>query len=81
MISGTPILLFCPPGAALYEHAEKHRWAYMIGSNDRREIKKGILELIGDEDLRIKISKTAKAYAKEHFDGNEVRKKFRAMFN
>jgi glycosyltransferase involved in cell wall biosynthesis len=80
MISGTPILLFCPPGTALYEHAKKYNWAYTISNNDRQKIKKGILELIGDEDLRIKISGTAKEYALEHFNGNVVRVNFREVF-
>jgi len=80
MISGTPILLFCPPGAALYEHAKKYNWAYIISRNDRKEIKKGILELISNKDLRIKISRVAQQYALEHFDSAMVRENFRQVF-
>lgn len=80
MISGTPVLLFCPEDIALYEHAMLNKWAYVISSNNRETLKKGILNLISDEDLRINISSTAKKYAVEHFDGNAVRTNFREVF-
>ena len=80
MISGTPVLLFCPRDIALYEHAQVNEWAYIISDHERAAIKKGIIELISNEKLRTKISKTAQAYAIEHFDSNIVRENFRAMF-
>jgi glycosyltransferase involved in cell wall biosynthesis len=80
MISGTPVLLFCPEDIALYEHATLNKWAYVISSNDRDVLKKGILELMNDEELRKRLSNTAKNYAIEHFDGNVVRTNFREVF-
>ena len=80
MFSGTPVLLFCPDGIALYEHAKKYKWAYVISNNSRESIKKGVLEMITDEELRSRISKTATNYALEHFNSTLVRENFRARF-
>jgi len=80
MVSGTPVLLFCPEDIALYEHATLNKWAYVISSNDRKVLKEGILKLISDEDLRRSLSNTAKKYAVDHFDGNAVRTNFREVF-
>lgn len=80
MISGTPVLLFCPNDIALYEHATLNHWAYVISSNDKKVLKEGIVKLVNDEDLRRNLSITAKKYAVEHFDGNAVRTNFREAF-
>jgi glycosyltransferase involved in cell wall biosynthesis len=80
MISGTPILLFSPEGITLDKHAKDHKWAYVINNNTREAIKKGVLEIITNEDLRIRISSTATDYALKHFNSNLVREQFRAQF-
>ena len=80
MISGTPTLLFCPEDIALYEHATLNNWAYVISKDDRRALKKGIIELISDEKLRMKIGDIARKYAIEHFNADTVRSNFREVF-
>lgn len=80
MISGTPTLLFCPEDIALFEHAKLNKWAYIISDDDRQALKKGIIELISNQELRIKIGETARKYAIEHFNAGTIRRNFRDVF-
>jgi glycosyltransferase involved in cell wall biosynthesis len=80
MISGTPILLYSPREVYLHSHAVQHKWAYVIEDNNKQKIKKGILELIHNTELRKNISKTAVAFAKANYDSKLIRKNFKSEF-
>jgi glycosyltransferase involved in cell wall biosynthesis len=81
MISGAPILLYCPEQVYLHSHAKKHNWAYVIDKNDPKNIKEGILELINNEEIRRSISKTAVDFAKKNYNSEFVRVNFLLNFN
>lgn len=80
MISGTPILLYCHSNVYLYHHALKYGWAYIVSENNNERIKSGIMELINDYDLRIKLSFNATTFSKNNFSSTYVRNNFQNCF-
>jgi glycosyltransferase involved in cell wall biosynthesis len=80
MISGTPILLYCSPEVSLLNHAKKHQWAYIVSENNKSVLKKQILELLVNLELRKKLSKKAIDYACKNYSSNIVREKFKNEF-
>ncbi|HEY4324217.1 MAG TPA: hypothetical protein VGN20_09525 [Mucilaginibacter sp.] len=80
MISGVPILLYCPANVYLSSHAERNEWAYIINEKEKKTIKHGILNLIDNKAIREKISKNAVEYAINNFSADVVTEKFRLMF-
>jgi glycosyltransferase involved in cell wall biosynthesis len=77
MISKVPILIFSDCSNAIFKHAKKYKWAFLVGDNRNSVLKEGILELIKNESLRISLSQNAYKYAKSNFDSYIVREKFR----
>jgi glycosyltransferase involved in cell wall biosynthesis len=80
MISKVPILLFSDYSSAVYKHAEKNKWAYLVGENDHYKLKAAILELIENIELREEISERAFHFAKANFDNEIIREKFKNEF-
>lgn len=80
MISGTPILLYCDPEVSLFDHAKKYHWAHIVSVNNMVDLKKQIIELITNLDLREKLSTTAIEYASENYSSLNVRESFKNMF-
>jgi glycosyltransferase involved in cell wall biosynthesis len=80
MFSKTPIFVFCNPGAAVYEHALRYHWAYLLGVNDINKVKLAIIELRDNAKLRETIAASAFEYAKTNYDSKIVTEKFRDVF-
>lgn len=80
MISGTPILLYSSINNAVTSHAISHNWAYVVHERSIEKLESAILEIYENKELRIKLAKTAKEYAINHFDGNKIRNQFKDCF-
>ena len=81
MASGTPILFFGPSSIASVEYAIKERWAYVVDKNDRDELKRGLIEIMSNSELRDKLTDNAQRIARRDFDAVKVRESFRkALF-
>lgn len=76
MISGTPILLYCREDVFLCKHAIKNGWAHVVTDKKLEVLKKEILYMIENENIRVKYSKNALNYALHHFESKKVRKEF-----
>jgi len=77
MASGTPILCFGPPGIASIEYAIKEKWCYLVNKNDKDTLKKALIVLIEDSNLRNTISKTAYRVVRKDFEASKIRELFR----
>ena len=77
MASGTPILLLGPSAIASVEYAQQDKWAYVVDKNDRDELKKGLIEIMSNSDLRDKFSSNALKVVRRDFDAVKVRASFR----
>ncbi|WP_085906818.1 glycosyltransferase family 1 protein [Kiloniella majae] len=73
---GTPILVFGPKGLAQVDYAKNERWGYNVEQDDPALLKKALLKLSEDVDLRCNLSKTAKTIAQTHHDAKTVRSRF-----
>lgn len=80
MISGTPILLYCNKEVSLYNDAVKYGWATTVTEKDLKKIKEKIMEILENENLRLKITRCAISHAKNNFDSNTVRNSFHKQF-
>jgi glycosyltransferase involved in cell wall biosynthesis len=76
MMSGTPILAYGPPEVASIEYAQKEKWAYVVGREDKSALKKAIMELVENPDLRERLGKRAQKIGVRDFDANKLRPEF-----
>lgn len=76
---GTPILLYAPAGIAQVEYAREEEWGLVIDDPDVDKLKKGLLEICENTELRQKLSKTAKIVAQRNHDAKTVRKRFQQV--
>jgi|WetSurMetagenome_2_1015567.scaffolds.fasta_scaffold00011_34 glycosyltransferase involved in cell wall biosynthesis len=77
MISGTPILVYAPEGAAVYQAIEQNECGYCLNRQGSQGIMEAIRFLCGDEEYRKRISNNAVNYARRKFDAMKVRDEFR----
>ncbi|MBC8487334.1 MAG: glycosyltransferase [Bacteroidetes bacterium] len=77
MASGTPILFFGPLEITSVEYANKEKWAYVVDKNDRDTLKKGLIELMSNSNLRDMLSNNAYRIARRDFEARNVRESFR----
>lgn len=77
MISGTPILMYGPPGIAAVEYAMKGKWAYVVTEENPSLLKDAILKLKSDKELRNHFSNQARELAILHHDALKIRELFR----
>ena len=68
MMSGTPILAYGPPEVASIEYAQKEKWAYVVGKEDKNALKKAVMELVEHPDLRERLGKRARESTCPHAD-------------
>lgn len=66
LISGTPILVCAPPNFYISECARKEEWGFVVDRLDQDSLKKGILRLLKDKELRKRLVKNAKNAAVPH---------------
>lgn len=77
MISGTPILMYGPPGIAAVEYALKGKWAYVVTEKNPNLLRHAILRLKSDKELRNHFSNQAQELALHHHDALKIREQFR----
>jgi glycosyltransferase involved in cell wall biosynthesis len=77
MISGTPVLVYAPKETAVSRFFSQNDCGYCLTSQSQGEIIKAIQFLISNEEYRKRISRNAVNLAKEKFDAEKVRKKFK----
>jgi glycosyltransferase involved in cell wall biosynthesis len=79
MISGTPILIYSPEETAVAKFFSKNNCGYCVNHEDKEELKSAVQFLMGNKEYRQIISTNAMELAKEKFDDEKVRAKFRQV--
>ncbi|MFD2035779.1 glycosyltransferase [Belliella marina] len=74
--SGTPVIIFSPDCTAVVDYAEKHQCALSVTQNDSKKLAESIIELINDEDLRLKTAQSGVEIADKYHNAIEVRLTF-----
>jgi glycosyltransferase involved in cell wall biosynthesis len=77
MVSGTPVLVYAPPGLALTEYAQEHQWGYVVADQGVEPLKRAILHMMSDQSLRERLGRCAQALAVDRHDATRVRDAFR----
>jgi glycosyltransferase involved in cell wall biosynthesis len=81
MASATPILIVAPKSTAVVEYANREGWAYVIDNNNKELIRKGIIELFNNEEIRMCISNNALRCVLNYHEINKVQFEFSQIFN
>lgn len=76
MVSGTPIILHGPAGAAPVDYGLRENWGYVITDPDKENLKQKLITLMNDPELRERISVPAQELARKAHDLAGVREKF-----
>lgn len=79
MISGTPILVYCPEKIAVTDFFLKNKCGYCVSQQDKEEIIKAIITLINDLKYRELISKNAVNVAMKEFNAAYIRSDFQNL--
>lgn len=79
MASGTPILVYGPPGLPVVEYARREGWGMVVDSRDIDVLRLAISELMASSDLREKFGKKSKKCAAKMHDAKIVSESFRAL--
>jgi glycosyltransferase involved in cell wall biosynthesis len=79
MVSGTPIIIFAPEETAIVKYAKKYEWAKVITENNIIEISEAIKQLIGNKEMRQRISKNAINIAENNHDSIVITNQFRKV--
>lgn len=66
LISGVPILVFAPHDSYISEYAKKGQWALIVNEFDKEQLKKAILRLKNDNNLRKALVANALKAAVDH---------------
>lgn len=77
MASGVPVLVFAPSENAVTKYARAEDWGYVVDQEDKDLLQKGIVELLNNQELRIRLVKNAKRTVMKNHDAEKVREKFR----
>lgn len=80
MITGVPILLYCPVSVYIYQHAKKNQWASIVSKNEKEHLIKAIIELIQDEKLRAILSQNAVKYVLNFHNSSDVQRELLNVF-
>lgn len=80
MISKVPILIYSDCSSAVYKHAKKNEWAYLVGENNNSILKAGIIDLIGNTKMRGDIAEKAFQFAKKNYDSKFIKEELRKVF-
>ncbi|MBF0518696.1 MAG: hypothetical protein HQK92_03125 [Nitrospirae bacterium] len=79
LASGTPVLLYGPSEVAQVKYATCEGWGYVVNQMGVEHIKKGIIELINNRELRQTLSKKAREIALKNHSDSVVRTKFQQL--
>lgn len=81
MITGVPILVYAPENTALTEYAKEYDWALVVSKNNKDELKKAIIDLYLNEELRKQLGCKAKKLALNKHDSKVVCENFRKILS
>jgi glycosyltransferase involved in cell wall biosynthesis len=73
---GTPILVYGPRETAQVAYAGAAGWGHVVGEPDMAALTEGLRRVIGDVELRRRLSQTAREVAAENHDAATVRARF-----
>ena len=76
MMSGTPILVYAHPDTALNKYATEYKWGYVVSERTSDAIKKAIMDLYSDKELRKRLGERAVSLAKKRHSLHEVSSDF-----
>jgi glycosyltransferase involved in cell wall biosynthesis len=80
MFSGVPILLCGPIEIGVVKEAKQDGWAYVVSEDSETAMEDAIIRLINMPKLRQDLIQKSKIVAKEKYDADVVREKFRLSF-
>ncbi len=78
MASGTPILVYGPPGIATVRYAERAGWGYVLSTPGLASLQKTLLWLMEDQVARERIGRQAQMLARQDHDAARIRPAFQA---
>ncbi|MQA67428.1 MAG: hypothetical protein GEU76_16255 [Alphaproteobacteria bacterium] len=78
LASGTPVLVYGPPGLAQVEDARRHGWGHVVDRRGVDEVSAALAKLSGDPDLRRTLAARARTLAVERHDAAKVRRAFQS---
>lgn len=79
MISGTPVIVYCPAETAVVKYFQSRDCGYCITKRDKNEIIKAINILLKDPAYRKYLSDNAVNTAIREFDSSKVRNEFQSL--
>lgn len=77
MVSGSPVLVYAPPGLALTEYAQEFQWGHVVVNQGKEPLKRALLQLMSDQSLREQLGRRAQELAIDLHDAMRVRDGFR----
>ena len=81
MASGTPILVYGPPGLPVVEYARRDGLGKVVDRCDPEALRAAICELMGSAALREQLGRTARRLAAERHDAKTISESFRVMLH
>jgi len=78
LVSGTPVLVYGPPGVAQVEYARTAGWGFVVDGRGVKALADAIGRLATDRALRHRLSAAAQRVVMNH-DATRVRSAFRAV--
>jgi len=78
LVSGTPVLVYGPPGVAQVEYARTAGWGFVVDGRDVEALADAIRRLATDGALRQRLSAAARRVVMNH-DATRVRSAFRVV--
>jgi len=77
MITGVPILIYAPEDTAMVQYAKVNDWALIVSKKDKNELKRAIIDLYLNEELRKSIGERGRSIALLKHDSKIVCENFR----
>lgn len=78
MASGTPILVYGPPGIATVRYAERAGWGYVLSTPGLASLQKTLLWLMEDQVARERLGRQAQMLARQDHDAARICPAFQA---
>jgi len=78
MASGTPILVYGPPGIATVRYAEGEGWGHVVSNKGIAELRKALTRLMDDQEARERLGRRSQFLASQRHDAAMIRPLFQA---
>ncbi len=76
MASGTPVLVYGPPGIAAVRNAERDGWGYVVSSPGIPPLLEALVRLMDDQASRESMGRRAQVLARQRYDAAKIRPTF-----